>query len=393
VKLGRFRKNDPEARKALDKFAEQHTAALAHAKAYTVGELWKIWLAEREKDGFCNYIYGCQWASMEPVFGHRRPDSLTPDDFRQYAKARFGLGRSAWTVHNELVRLRTCLKWALENRKITLLVKVWVPSQGGHRERVLTLEEARALVAASKESDPHIHIFIVIAFGTAARHTAILDLEWDRVDWIKGLIEFDEGGELDPMSKSWKKGRATVPMNRAVRAALQVAYAGRQSDYVIEHGGRRLTTVRDGFRNAVERAAKVCPTLGRWEERKGKDGNVERVFVTDVTPHIIRHTVLTWLDQAVPDARRAKLAGHADEDITKKVYTHATPEVLQEAVDRLNDALQGEPVSLPALTKGANRGPSAGAKAGAKSGANPLDLSRMDKPQISSGVVWFGENY
>jgi len=288
-------------------------------------------------------------------------------------------------VHNELVRLRTCLKWALENRKITLLVKVWVPSQGGHRERVLTLEEARALVEASKESDPHIHVFIVIAFGTAARHTAILDLEWDRVDWIKDLIEFDEGGELDPMSKSWKKGRATVPMNQGVRKVLDVAYAGRQSDYVIEHGGRRLTTVRDGFRNAVERAAKVCPTLGRWQERKGKDGKVERVFVTDVTPHIIRHTVLTWLDQAVPDARRAKLAGHADEDITKKVYTHAAPEVLQEAVDRLNDALQGEAVSLPALAKRTIEALPIDPNAG----PNPADLSRLDKRQHSTGVVWF----
>src|SRR5262245_55731119 len=29
VKLGKFRKNDPAARKALDRFTEQHTAALA----------------------------------------------------------------------------------------------------------------------------------------------------------------------------------------------------------------------------------------------------------------------------------------------------------------------------------------------------------------------------
>jgi len=46
---------------------------------------------------------------------------------------------------------------------------------------VLSLEEAPALVAASK-SDPHIHVFIVIVFGIAVRHTAILDLTWDRVD-------------------------------------------------------------------------------------------------------------------------------------------------------------------------------------------------------------------
>ena len=54
-------------------FAEQRTAALAHAKAYTVGELWKLRLAEPEKEGFDNYVYSKQWVSMEPAFGHRRP--------------------------------------------------------------------------------------------------------------------------------------------------------------------------------------------------------------------------------------------------------------------------------------------------------------------------------
>jgi len=53
--------------------AEQRTAALAHAKAYTVGELWKLRLAEPEKEGFDNYVYSKQWVSMEPAFGHRRP--------------------------------------------------------------------------------------------------------------------------------------------------------------------------------------------------------------------------------------------------------------------------------------------------------------------------------
>ena len=54
-------------------------------------------------------------------------------------------------------------------------MKVWVPGPVGRPERVLSLEEARALVAASKDSDPRIHVFIVIVFGIAVRHTAILD--------------------------------------------------------------------------------------------------------------------------------------------------------------------------------------------------------------------------
>jgi integrase len=373
VKLGRFRKDSKQARDALDAFVESRRALLVHTNAYNVGQLWDLWMADRKRDGFDNRIYQYQWVSLKPAFGHRRPDMLSADDFRDYARARFDLGRSPWTVHNELVRLRTCLKWAADTHLIDKRPKVWVPTAGGHRERVLTLEEARALVAAAKQGDPHIHVFTVVAFATAARHTAILDLEWPRVDFMTGLIEFDLDAERDPMSRAWQKGRATVPMNRAVRNVLELAYAGRQCSHVVEHGGDRLKTVKNGFFNAVRRASEVAPTLGKWVAKNGK-----RVFETDVTPHVIRHTVLTWLDQAVPDARRAQLAGHANEDITKRVYTHAAPEVLQEAVERLNDALHdnglgGAPVE--ALTHLGDTAPTDKRKRAKKL----PKLSRMDK--------------
>src|SRR5262249_61047042 len=48
-------------------------------------------------------------------------------------------------------------------------------------------------------------------------------------------------------------------------------------------------------------AAAAGPSLGRREQRKTKGGETKRVFVTS---HVIQHSVLTWLDQAVPDARQ-----------------------------------------------------------------------------------------
>lgn len=348
VRLGAFKKGSQEARDALDAYVEARRAVQLHAQSYTVGQLWKLWIAERARDGFRNDIYEYQWVALKPAFANRMPHLLRADDFRDYARARFELGRSPWTVHNELVRLRTCLKWAADTHLIDRRPHVWVPSAGGHRERVLTLAEARALVAAAATSDPHVYLFVVVAFATAARHTAILDLTWDRVDFVAGLIEFDLDAKPDPMSRSWSKGRARVPMNRAVRAALELAYRGRQSDHVVEHGGRRLKTVRAGFARAVKRAG--------IDEGRGK-----------ITPHVIRHSVITWLDEAaIPTARTAQLAGHANEEITKRVYTHAAPEVLQEAVERLNDALhEGGPVQ-PALTISVDAGHADDAKGGGK---------------------------
>lgn len=326
VELGTFPRGSQEARDALVEFVDQRRALTQHNARYTVGQLWKLWLKEREQDGYRNDIYQAQWKALGPVFGNRMPHMLTTQDFRDYAKKRFDAGRSAWTVNTELVRLRACLKWADETDLIAKRPKVWVPSPGKHRDRVLTREEAQALLAAAQEGDPHIHVFVVVAFATGARHTAILDLTWPRVDFIEGLIEFDEDLPPDPMSKAWRKGRATVPMHRGVRAVLELAYRGRgRSGHVVEHGGKRLRTVRDGFDNAVKRAG--------IDESQGR-----------VTPHTIRHTVVTWLEERDVETRRtAQLVGHRDERTTKRVYTHASPDVLKGAVTLLEEMVAALP--------------------------------------------------
>ena len=257
-----------KARAALDRFAEAQRAVAKQQAAHTVGDLWRLWMAERDADKLNNKIYQANWVPLRPVFASRAPDLLKAKDYRDYAQARFDAGKSAWTVYTELVRLRTCLKWAYATNLIGRAVeKVWVPHQGKNRDRVLSIIEAKALVEGARLGDPHIYLFMVIAFATGARHMAILDLTWDRIDFVGGTIQFDELLPPDPMSKAWRKGRATVPMGAAVRAALEVAYAGRQTRHVVEHGGKRLKSVREGFANACNPAhhPALCCDVARGE--------------------------------------------------------------------------------------------------------------------------------
>lgn len=323
------------AQAALDKFAEARRAIAKQQASCTVGDLWDLWLKERAADKLDNKIYAANWVSLRPFFASRSPMLLKAQDYRDYAKARFNLGRSSWTVNTELVRLRACLKWAAETRLIPERPKVWVPTPGKNRDRVLTVAEARSLVEAARKGDPHIYLFVVLLFATGARHTATLDLTWDRIDFVAGIIDFDEDLPPDPMSKAWRKGRATVAMNKTARAALREAYEGRQTDHVIEHGGRRLKNCGDGFYFAVRRAG-----LGEWVDHPTKTdpetGRPVRVFETDITPHVVRHTVSTWLEAKVDDRRRAQLLGHADVQTTNKIYTHSDAALTAEAVALLD---------------------------------------------------------
>lgn len=352
VRLGLKKATEAQARAALTRFAEMRKLVKAQQTAYTIGDLWRMWLADRAADGYSNTIYEYNWVSLKETFENRDPNLLTADDCREYARGRFALGRSPWTVNTELSRLRACLQWAEKRRHIARAPYVWVPSRGKPRQRVLTADEARRLIEAADYA--HIKLFIILALTTGARHRAILDLTWDRIDWIEGTIDYEDDIEIDPMSKSWRKGRAKVPMNALSRAALERAYEARQTDHVIEYGGKRLTTVRDGFAAVARRAG-----------------------LEDVTPHTIRHSVASWLEERGVELQRvARLLGHSDVRTTESIY--AKPNALRylgEAVE----IIEAEFVTHEVQTgddNAASKHGSATRKAGAKSKVGTTGANR-----------------
>lgn len=345
-RLCEITRHENEARKLLDVFAESRRTLKAQVTKFTIGELWTLWMAERAKDGFSNEIYEFNWRSLKPFFASRRPENLTSDDCRAYANARFAAGRAVATVHTELKRLRGCLKWAWdENHLKDKPPKVWTPSAGSPRDRVLTPAEAGRLVASARHGDPHIYLFTVLLFATGGRHRAILDLTWDRVDFANSMIELDDDLKPDPMHKNWRKGRATVWMSELARQALQEAFPGRQCKHVIEHGGKRLKDCREGFANAVARAG----------------------LSDDITPHTIRHTVASWTYGKVQTAFTAQLLGHRDERTTRSVYQHPDVETTRPAVQIIDATF----AALPSL-------PESRSRQAAKKGKKRLQPSRVD---------------
>lgn len=312
---------EDEAKAELARFVEARRAVIRQAERPTIGRLWDLWLADRAADGLSNTIYAHNWVSMRQHFAARDPALLTADDCRAYARERFSAGRRPWTVHTELSRLRACLAWAVARKHIREAPYVWVPPQGPSRQRVLTVDEVRRLIEAAATGDPHVHLFVILAAQTGARHRAVLDLTWDRVDWDRGVIAYDELLPPDPMSKAWRKGRATVPIGRLARATLERAFAGRRTDHVIEHGGRRIQSIREGFARAVSRAGIAPP----------------------VTPHTLRHTVATWAtERGVALQQIAQLLGHADSRTTELVYSHPSAErFLRKVVDAIDADLAG----------------------------------------------------
>jgi len=180
------------------------------------------------------------------------------------------------------------------------------PPKPAPKDRYLTRAEIDRLLAAPAE--PHIKLAILLMLSTAARVTAILELTWDRVDLDRGQID------LRKSSTGPRKGRAVVPINDGLRQALLNAREAALTDHVVEWAGKPIKKVTRGFKSAVVAAG-----------------------LTDVSPHVLRHTSAVHMAEAgVPMPEISQYLSHSNAAITERVYARFSPDHLRKAAQVLD---------------------------------------------------------
>ena len=324
ISIGRFRGGfcaywwQDGKRKRYQLKASTRTAAEAEAidvyraKTYkaatvTVADIWEAYHAHLGDRPAAATIKSTGKAVLAH-FGAYRPDQIDMALCRAYVTKRFKDGRKQGTIHTELGHLRSALTFAKKVRIIDRAPHIERPAKPMPKERFLTRQEIAKLRDSARA--PHIKLAIDLMLSTAGRVGAILDLTWDRVDFINGKINL----RLDDAVT--RKGRAIVPMNAGLRAALSVAKEAALSEYVVENAWQRVKSIRKGFDNAVTRAG-----------------------LADVTIHTIRHTAAVHLVQAgVPIDQVAQYLGHSNSAITYSTYARYSPDHLSGAAEILDFA-------------------------------------------------------
>jgi integrase len=356
-RLGVF--SEGEGRIALDTFVG-NVQALNGRGGITFKMVWDDYYADRKKDGKLMAAFDDNWKALEPRFGAMRVTDVTNDICRAYARERLERGRlirrkgtdgkpeevrlpiRVGTVWSELLRLRSAVNWAWDHNRLVGLgldkkPKIWIPRKPDPKQRVLSVEEFVRLRDACA-AWPHLRLFVILAITTAARTEAILQLTWRRVDFSAGTIDLrDPEGVVDPLSKRARKGRALVLMTPEARAALEEAKDGALTDYVIEWDEAPVKCIRRSFLGAVRRAG-----LGEAIADPTRPGKTK--WVTDVTPHTLRHSVLSWLEEdGVDEKYISRLAAHSGPEITRKLYIHPRVEALKEAAEAIERRTQQSP--------------------------------------------------
>ncbi|MDH2327674.1 tyrosine-type recombinase/integrase [Cereibacter sp. SYSU M97828] len=324
ISIGRFRGGycvywrDAGKRKRFSLAARTRTEAEAEAidvyrretfsaaqQGATIAEIWEMYRTDLGSKPTAETM-GYTGKAVLAHFGSFRPDQITTDHCRAYLKAREGAGISQGSVHTELGHLRSTMTFAVRNRIIESAPHIERPAKPTPKERYLTKAEVERLIEGA--SAPHVALAIHLLFATAGRVGAILDLTWDRVDLDRGIINL----RLDDART--RKGRAVVPMNRGIRAALQTAKEAALSDHVIEYGGERVGSIRKGFENACTRAR-----------------------LENVTLHTLRHSAaVAMVSSGVPMDRVAQYLGHSNSAITYSTYARFAPDHLSDAAEVLD---------------------------------------------------------
>lgn len=250
--------------------------------------------------------------TAKKLIGHLQPHELTPSRVARYiqdrAPARSACGR-------ELEEVVSACKLGVENGIIEAVPKIKKPQKSPPRERFLTKAEAKRLLDAC-ESD-HIRLFILIALTTGARRGAIQGLTWDRVDLERGKIDFQ-----DPNIAISKKRRPVTTIDKRLIAALRLAKDMARTDYVIEYHGKPIKrNLNGGFAMTAERAG--LP----W-----------------CSPHVLKHTAISWLAEADFSVDRIADMTATTPKTVRRIYRKFNPDHLQDAAEALADRLFDGPL-------------------------------------------------
>jgi integrase len=251
---------------------------------------------------------GHEAKALKARFWKLDPSAINDALVDEHIRERRGQGRSDGTIWTELGHLRIALSWAVKKGLIEKAPYIKRPAQPAPKADYLTREQFNQFLAACDM--PHMRRFAILAITTGARASAILDLTWDRVDFQRGLVIFKKPTDIERQMK----GRALVPMNATLRAALKEGQEGALSEYVIEWAGQKVTRIVKGFRAAAHRAG-----------------------LPFVTPHVMRHSAAVWMAEAGVDFEEiAQYLGHSDSRITARVYARFSPTHLRKAASVLD---------------------------------------------------------
>lgn len=222
------------------------------------------------------------------------------------------------TVGKLLTTLRSALEWGVpKDLPDNVAAKVEPPRVDREPVRVVTGEEATRIRAAVKGS--WLEPIVRFLFGSGLRISEALSLNQGDVDWENRTVRIRQS----------KTTIRTVRVSRDGMEALRLCDQPRKGRGEPVFFGPKASR-ETGSQDRMTRAS-VSHALPRVLERHGIDR---------LTAHGLRHAHATVsLERGTPVEVIAAQLGHRNPTMTRNVYAHVTPRLVDDSLDRLDEAV------------------------------------------------------
>lgn len=226
---------------------------------------------------------------LVPYFGKHRADRITAFLVQHYVKHRLATVKQA-TVNRELATLSHLFKRMIEWKWIKAEDAPRIEKGDEPRKKIVVLSEEHAaalMKAAIADQDGQLWLFVAFGLNTAMRHSEILRVRFDRIDFDARRIFIPEA----------KAGEREQPITPALADMLKRQQAMMQDEDGWVFPSR---TARAKHPHRISMAA----SFQRAVIRAG-------LLPEKVTPHVMRHTAITRLVRAGVDLPTIqKISGH-----------------------------------------------------------------------------------
>lgn len=299
---------DEASRKLAEYIGEKHDPIKRDGKAaeLSVADILSVYLEERADKTARPKETEASIARLNEFWGVKKASEILGPACREFIAAR----GTAAGARRDLENLRAAVKHYRREYGMEAEPVITLPGKSLPRERWLTRDEAAKLLWAcwrdKSKKRRHLVRFILIGIYTATRHDAILRLQW-HPNTVGGWADL-ENGILYRRASRTRETKKRQPTARIPGRLIAHMDRWRRMDcglrHVVHYHGRPITRLEKSFRGARE------------------DADLD----SDVVPHALRHTAITWLMQEAHEINDvSSWAGVTVEEL-ERTYWHHHPD-------------------------------------------------------------------
>lgn len=267
--------------------------------------------------------------ALDPFWGHLPVSAINGPTCRRYAAQR---NRAPDTIRRELGVLRKALNHCGAEGYLVQVPIVTLPDKPDVTERWLSRDQFATLLKACRhlriDGRQQMQRFLIASVYTGTRKSATLALSIDQPQTHGGWIDTERG----ILRRKGTQERSTAKRRTPARCPQRLLAHVRRwkrlgSRYVCEdYKGRRVANNRKAWDQLVEIACKISDDMPPVEH---------------LTPHILKHTAITWAIQNGARIEDAASYFATSIETIQRVYWHHSPYAQESAVSALDNPVKG----------------------------------------------------